>query len=217
MPRNLDSTLLAAATSNQIAPVLLFEFDFSGGTVRTWTGMGNLIWNSNTYLGTGILLKVGTMGETQDIAATQFEFTLEGVNSTMLSLVMTEQYQGRGARMYLGAVVPTPTGASYLLMEDSVSHILLENGGKIVLEGSSNAMTNMVYASQIFGGTMDTIKWDDTGSTATITLSTQNAFYQLLIPRNLRLTDQSHRTLYPSDNGLKFVATIQDQQVDWGN
>jgi hypothetical protein len=181
MPRLLDSTLLAAATSSQVQPVLLFEFDFSGGTVRTWTGMGSLVWNGNTYLGTGILLKVGTMGETQDVTATQFEFTLEGVDSTMLSLVMTEQYQGRAAKMYLGAVV----------------------GG-------------IVYASLIYGGTMDTIKWDDTGTSATITLSTQNAFYQLLIPRNLRLTDQSHRTLYPNDNGLKYVATIQDQKVDWG-
>src|SRR5262249_26894251 len=140
MTRTLDSTLLAAATSNQIAPVLLLEFDFSGGTVRTWTGLGNLTWNGNTYLGTGILLKVGTMGDTKAIAAKQFEFTLGGVDSSMLALVMTEQYQGRGARMYLGAVV-----------------------------------NNVAYASQIYGGTMDPIKRDDTGSTATITLTTQNA------------------------------------------
>jgi len=191
MSRLLETPILAAINSSSVEVIVLCEFDFASGPIRVWSGYGNITWSNRTWIGSGLLLKLGDVEETQDTSSVQLSFSLSGVPSDMLALVLGQQFQGRTCKVYLGVM----------------------SAGEVSTEG---ILTKTLHASQIYGGTMDTITIDEGGTTSTVTLSTQNAFYQLLRTRDLRYTSEAQKALFPNDNGLKYVASIQNQQVEWG-
>jgi len=217
MSRVLDSSVLDAINSSCVEVIVLCEFDFASGPVRMWSGYGNITWNGQTWLGSGLLLKLGDVQETQDTSSVQLSFSLSGVPSDMLALVLGQQFQGRPCSVYLGAMITTTGPAApvnlTLLGGGNLSAL---GGGQLTLIPAGVVTTKTLYASQIYGGTMDTITIDEGGETSTISLTSQNAFYQLLRSRDLRYTNEAQKALFPNDSGLKYVATIQNQQVEWG-
>ncbi len=74
----------------------------------------------------------------------------------------------------------------------------------------------VLYAYQVFGGRMDTIKLADTGQTSTVTLQAENRLIDLGRPRNLRYTDQEQQRIFPGDIGLQYVAKLPGQPIWWG-
>ena len=55
MARDLDASLLAEVTAAATRVVFLYEAEFSSGTTRAWTGVGDLSWNGETWTGVGRL------------------------------------------------------------------------------------------------------------------------------------------------------------------
>jgi hypothetical protein len=110
MARNLTTAFEAATLASTVIPVVLVEALFDSSPVRLWTGLGDLSWNSVVWTGAGSLLGVGSTLETQEIRATGVDVTLSGIPTELLSLALTEKYQGRECRIYLAAM-NTNTGA----------------------------------------------------------------------------------------------------------
>jgi hypothetical protein len=71
-----------------------------------------LIFASETYKGLGDLVGVGPVSETEDIRANPLTLTLSGVPSTMISIVLGTQYQGRLTSLWLGFI-----GSSGLIVD----------------------------------------------------------------------------------------------------
>lgn len=116
MARDLTSgmsTQVAAATSE---PILLFEGVFASGTVRFWTGIGNLSWNGQTWTGSGDLIGLSPMTETVEVRANGLTVSLPGIPSTLVSLILGDARSGRAGTVYLaflsgGSIVADPTPA----------------------------------------------------------------------------------------------------------
>jgi hypothetical protein len=93
----------AVATAELVRPVYLVDMEFSSGSIFIWSGMGDLSYNSNTYLGAGDLLSIGAIQETAELTANGATVTLGGIKQSLLTLARDEPYQGRPLILRLGA------------------------------------------------------------------------------------------------------------------
>ena len=82
--------------------VTLCELNFDSGTIRVHDGAGTLSFNGNDYLGIGNYGSFDIVDENIDNVARGLRLTLSGVESGLVSTVMTETYQGRTVTLYLG-------------------------------------------------------------------------------------------------------------------
>lgn len=104
MARDLTAGLLTETQADSLSPVILAEFEFSGGTVNFFTGFGTLNWDSKAWTGTGYFGGVSAVEETTDTRSTGVKFTLSGMPASVVSIALTQEYQGRAARVWLGAM-----------------------------------------------------------------------------------------------------------------
>jgi len=103
MARSLTSGLQDAITAKNIRPFFLIEGHFDSGNLNLWTGLGNLIFNSKTYIGTGTILQIASIKESKNIEALGTSFTLNGLDQAIIQIAMNEDYQDRPAYLYMGA------------------------------------------------------------------------------------------------------------------
>jgi len=103
---SLSASMVTEVTTAQLAPVLLASLSFST-PVYLWSGYGNLVYNSTTYLGLGTLGTISPLEETTDLAARGLTLRLSGVPTANVSLALTENYQGRECSIMFGALSPT--------------------------------------------------------------------------------------------------------------
>jgi hypothetical protein len=102
MARALTAAFEAATQANHVRPVMLLELMLTV-PVRLWTGIGDIFWSGATWTGAGNLLGVGSVQETQELRAAGMDISLSAIPSEMLSLALVEPYQGKAARVYIGA------------------------------------------------------------------------------------------------------------------
>ena len=103
MSRTLSTEMQAVATAELVRPIYLVDMEFSSGSIYLWSGMGDLTYNSNTYLGAGDLLSIGAIQETAELTANGATVTLGGIKQSLLTLARDEPYQGRPLIIRLGA------------------------------------------------------------------------------------------------------------------
>lgn len=101
--RGLSAGMVTEVTTAQLAPILLASLSFST-PVHLWTGYGNLVYNSTTYLGLGTLGTISPVQETTDLAARGLTMRLSGVPTANVALALTENYQGRECSIMFGAL-----------------------------------------------------------------------------------------------------------------
>ena len=89
MSRDLTAGFLSEVSNETITPALLIDLAFDGGTVRFWTGIGDLTWNSNTYTGSGDLLQITPITETDDTSSPGLQLRLSGLSSSLVSSVLS--------------------------------------------------------------------------------------------------------------------------------
>lgn len=110
MARTIPAALLASTTAPQLAPFTATSMNFDSGSVRYWTGYGTITIDSNAYHGIGNLGSISAIEETEDLSARGITLQLSGIPSALVSLALTEDYQGRTASVMFGALDET-TGA----------------------------------------------------------------------------------------------------------
>ena len=69
----------------------------------------------------------------------------------------------------------------------------------------------------IFDGRMDVMTIQDSGDTASITLSAESRLIDLERPRVRRYTNSDQQNQFPGDTSLRFVADLQDKEIAWGS
>lgn len=184
MSRGLTTDFKNAAAAGNLMPALLGHFDFSGGIVRVWTGIGDLSWGGNTYTGLGDLVGVSPITETNETRANGMRFSLNGIPSTLITRILAEGYRGRAAKLWLA---------------------LFNSSGAIIAD-----------PMLVFSGRMDQCLLDDTGETATCTITAESRLVDLQRPRERRRTDEDQKSLFSGDRGLEYVAGLQDKEIVWG-
>lgn len=102
MSRDLTPTTLAAIDDDVVYPFFAVELFFDSEVLRMWTGQGTFNDGVNDWVGTGNLLNVSAIEETAEMAVKGATLTLSGVPTEILSLALSEPYQGRVCNIYFG-------------------------------------------------------------------------------------------------------------------
>ena len=206
MSRDLDPRTTQAISQEVVHPFFAVELKFDGDeTLRMWTGHGTLVLDDGTqWVGTGNLLCISSVEETAEMAVKGATITLSGVSSEVLSLALSEPYQGRVCNIYFG------TFAKGSLLKESASYILLQDGSRINLEAGERGF------NQLFSGYMDQMNIDDGPETSTIELKVENRLIDLERARVSRYTKFYQQSVYPDDKGFDFVEDLQTRKVPWG-
>lgn len=187
MTRSIGSDFSTQLSSGNIRPFYAISVAFKDSTLRLWTGLGDLFFDSATFIGSGNLLSISNINETADIRASGVKVSLSGLDSSILSSSISQDSEGGVVKIYFG-----------------------------VLETADNRKQIVDSPYQLFEGSLDTIQISETGQTATITVTVENKLIMLERPRNRRYTDQDQKNLFSGDKGLEFVDDLQDKELIWG-
>ena len=206
MSRDLSDNTIDNISQDVVYPFFATELRFDGdNTLRLWTGQGTLVLEDGTsWVGTGNLLNISAIEETSELAVKGATLTLSGVPSEVLSLALSEPYQGRVCNIYFG------TFSQGSILQESSSYILLQDGSRINLETTDKDF------SEIFSGYMDQMNIEESGETSTIQLLVENKLVDLERARVARFTSGYQKSIYAGDLGLDFVEDLQDKQIAWG-
>jgi hypothetical protein len=108
MSRELSAGVQSELDQPVFRPFFTLELLFDDDALRLWTGQGDLVSQGETWFGTGTFLQFDTIEETGDISAKGASVSLSGVPTEIISLALSEPYQGRRANIYFG-VFEAPT------------------------------------------------------------------------------------------------------------
>lgn len=130
MTRSITSSMLAQLQAKEVELFLAIKLSFDTGTIALWTGYGDITFGSQLYTGAGTLLGFSAIRESSEIIASGAQITLDGIETSIVSLALTENYQGRQAVIYLGAlsngsVVADPT----LIFDGRMDVMSIEDNG----------------------------------------------------------------------------------------
>ena len=95
MSRGLTVDVANEVKADQLFPALLVKAEFDSGDVRLWSGVGQITYNSEVYTGAGALLGISEMTEVTTVEAQGATFQLTGIDNSLISLALSEPYQGR--------------------------------------------------------------------------------------------------------------------------
>lgn len=173
--------------SEGIMPVMLFEGHFDSSVVRLWTGIGDLIWNGQKWLGAGGLIAVSAVQNTNEIRANGISVTLSGIPSDFIRTVIVETRLSKEGRIYLGVVTS-------------------ENNHNL------NGEPKM-----IFRGYCDVPQITHGENSCSITIAYENSLIDLNRSSAKRYNKASQQVLYPNDKGFDSLDIIQGKALLWGS
>jgi hypothetical protein len=206
MSRDLSLSTIENVNADVVEPFFAVEMLFDSNIVRMWTGTGTLVLGDGTeWIGSGSLLNISTIEETQDMSVKGANISLSGIPSELLSLALSEPYQGRVCNIYFGTF-----SAAGDLLQETGSYILLQDGSRLSVQ------TGEAGFNILFSGYMDQMNIVEASDTATIEMLVENKLIDLERARVARFTSGYQKSLYPNDKGLDFIEDLQDKKIPWG-
>jgi len=100
----IDANLISQFQAGTVGLALLFEGHFLDVSLYLWTGLGELVWNSQVWQGAGVLMGIGSVKETGDLSAQGMTVSLSGCDETLISLAIQELRQGQPCTVYIACV-----------------------------------------------------------------------------------------------------------------
>lgn len=213
MTRELPGDIVTAVNQPVVKPFFAVELLFdSPNELYFWSGVGEFEFDGVTYTGAGNMMQVSEVQESSDIAARGATLTLAGIPSNLISLALTEDYQGRVAKIKFGLIGDNTIGESYLLTSDSDYLLLNDSGDRLIIDAPGPASL-----FPLFVGYMDQMSIDEGPETSTISLSVESKMIDLEKPRIRRYTDNNQQSRFPGDLAFEFVTRLQDESIPWGS
>jgi hypothetical protein len=193
MPRNLGAAWIAAAQAKIVCPALLVNININNENVHVWSGIGNYVWNGNTYTGVGDLGQITLAQETTEIQATGSSLTLSGCNPVDVNDALSDTQLGGPATIYLALLDPTT----------------------LVMQGSPTVLfSGLVDAPTVF---IDADNGDDgTPATAMITIPIESRLAALGSGQQRKYSMADQARSYPTDSAFDRVSLSQYLAELWG-
>lgn len=104
MARDITAGLDTALQADRVRPAVLASFGTSGGDIFVWSGVGDLVFDGDTYLGVGTFGGISAVDETDEVEATGTQLVLSGVPPALISIALQSMQQGRPVKIYVGAL-----------------------------------------------------------------------------------------------------------------
>lgn len=102
MARDISASMLAALATGSVRPILFYEGEFSGGTVRLFNGHGTISWDGETWTGDAGMMRVSALSDSADLQAVNFTVGLAGEVSSLVSIALAQVRRGLPGSLWLG-------------------------------------------------------------------------------------------------------------------
>lgn len=109
MTRDISASFITALEDDIIYPALLVDIELESSTVYIWTGFGDYVYNSNTYVGVGNLGGISDLVETGNVEANGITLTLAGIPTALISAALVDARQGKTVSCHLALFDSTET------------------------------------------------------------------------------------------------------------
>ena len=109
MTRSVTTALANSLDDDVVYPFFAVDLLFTSGSVYLWTGLGDITISAKSYVGTGNLLSISAIEEASDLSVKGATIQLSGVPASLITLALTEAYQGRLCKIYFGTMTDTAT------------------------------------------------------------------------------------------------------------
>ena len=186
MTRTIPSSISSLLGNAEIEPYYAVDLDFPSGNLRLWTGYGDRTINSNTYLGSGDIMRIDGLEEASDLSSRGTTLTFSGVPSNLVTYALTEEYQGHLCHVYWGV-----------------------KSAADVVEVFSGYMDKMIIQDD---GETSTITL--TVESRLITLERPNVRRYTQASHDAVIATEGYSNT--TDTFFKWVTQLQDQQIPWG-
>ncbi len=137
MGRDINAELLSCLSDPEVTPYFLVEFYFDSGDLFLWTGTHEITIDSRTYTGAGPFLQISSLEETAAIQAAGISIALDGLDSSVVALALSEDWQARKCTLRFGAIksdgLPTDPIISWEGSTDQMNIDGSENGIAITM------------------------------------------------------------------------------------
>jgi len=97
----IDTAITGRLTDDHQVMAVAVKAEFDTDDILIWSGLGDVTINSETYTGAGTLLGITGNEDTAELSSTGTIVTLSGMDDTVLSYALTENYQNRPITIFL--------------------------------------------------------------------------------------------------------------------
>lgn len=104
MARDLTAEFIAELKAKSKSIAYFFTGEFATGTVYLWSGLGNIDWNSQTWVGIGNVVQISQIKETGSTRADGVNITLSGISEETRALALAEARQGKPGTVFIGFI-----------------------------------------------------------------------------------------------------------------
>ena len=188
MARDITSDFNTAITDTVVQPLFAVELEISDGTLRFWTGYGNITMtaggSSKVFTGLGDFLGISPISESSTLQMQGINILLTGIKSSLISSILSAQYTNRDATLYMG------------------------------LFNTSGSVIGDVYT--LFKGKMDVCNITENGETSNISLNVESRLIVFELPKERLYTLEDQQIDFSSDLGFEFIPELQDKEITWG-
>ena len=98
----IDSQIVELLEADHQIIFLAVKAEFDTETIYLWSGDIDLVIDGNTYTGVGTLLSLGDIEDTLELKTSGLRLSLAGMDSTVLNLALSENYQNRNITVFTG-------------------------------------------------------------------------------------------------------------------
>jgi len=184
--QGLDSSIVNALSEENVFPFLAVKGFFDSGNILVWSGIDDITIDSETYTGAGTLLAVSGFEETKEMKTNGITVSLAGMDETVLSYALSENFQNRKLIVHFGFL----------------------DGGTNEVKGVMNAFTGRMTSMNISD--------DTTGSTVTVNAENRLIDLEKASMLRYNKESQKFVAGGTTDTAFNRVLKLADQEVLWG-
>ena len=189
MTRTLTGPMITAAQADSGDLLHLISLAFSGGTLFLTTAPHDVVFSGDTYTAVGGHLGFSSVNESGDLTGQGVRLTLDGVDQTIISPLLAQNYIGRIAKVYQAHM-----DSAGVLIVDPV----------LLFEGLLNSSF-----------TVSESRDPDAGGTVVVTTTVVSPLVSFRQQRGIRATLASHQHHFPGDTFWKHISIISARGVPW--
>jgi len=104
MSRGFPANVATALAQQHVAIVTFAKLEFPSGTLYVHNSLGTYTWDSQDWLGVGDLGSISQVEEGIDVSPYAITLTLSGLDATISSAALTEDYFMRPVTVYMGVL-----------------------------------------------------------------------------------------------------------------
>jgi len=122
---NLNNQIISGFEESSVAMFFAVELEFDTFTHRGWTGYGQLTLQTDDYTkvftGEGDLLAVSEVSEDKELSSKHMILQFNGLKASNIDQALSEEYQFRKAKVYIGCIYDDQSVDHYLLFSGFIS------------------------------------------------------------------------------------------------